>query len=79
MTTTQLSVFNLFVLVTFLLLIGFFSACNDANDRIGPVIQPKKEATWVRTEKVRTTKEEEFSGKKNVLAEIPINVALEER
>ena len=49
------------------------------NEGRGPVIQPKKEATWVRTEKVRTTKEEVFSGKKNVLAEIPINVALEER
>ena len=79
MTTTQLSVFKLFVLVKFLLLIGFFPACNDVNEGRGPVIQPKKEATWVRTEKVRTTKEEVFSGKKNMLAKIPINVALEER
>ena len=79
MITTQLFVSKLFVLVKFLLLIGFFPACSDVNEGRGPVIQPKKEATWVRTERVRTTKEEVFSGKKNVLAEIPINVALEER
>ncbi|MGY8762658.1 MAG: hypothetical protein ACKVLF_05635, partial [Nitrospinaceae bacterium] len=42
-------------------------------------IQPKKEATWVRTEKVKTTKEEVFSGKKKKLAEIPINISLEKK
>jgi hypothetical protein len=37
-----------------LLLAGFLSACDVAEEAKGPVIQPKKEATWVRTEKVRT-------------------------
>ena len=76
MITTQLSVFKHFVLVKFLLLIGFFSACNDVNERVGPVIQPKKEATWVRTEKVQTTTEEIFSSAKKKLAAIPINTSL---
>ena len=30
-------------------------ACDGAEKAKGPVIQPKKEATWVRTEKVETT------------------------
>ena len=51
-------------------------ACGGAEEAKGPVIQPKKEATWVRTEKVQTTKEGVFSGAKKILAEIPINTSL---
>ena len=51
-------------------------ACDGAEKAKGPVIQPKKEATWVRTEKVQTTKEEVFSGAKEILAEIPLNTSL---
>lgn len=58
---------------------NFLSSCDGDEKEKGPVIQPKKEATWVRTEKVRTTKEEVFSGKKNKLAEVPINTSLAKR
>jgi len=51
-------------------------ACDSAEEAEGPVIQPKKEATWVRTEKVQTTKEEVFSGDKEILADIPLNTSL---
>ena len=51
-------------------------ACDGAEKAKGPVIQPKKEATWVRTEKVQTTKEEVFSGAKEILADIPLNTSL---
>jgi len=51
-------------------------ACDGAEEAKGPVIQPKKEATWVRTEKVKTTKEEVFSDAKEILAEIPLNASL---
>ena len=61
------------------MLVGFFSACDSAEEVRGPVIQPKKEATWVRTKKVRTTKEEVFSGEKKILAEVPLNVSLAEK
>ena len=51
-------------------------ACDGTEEAKGPVIQPKKEATWVRTEKVQTTKEEVFSGAKEILADIPLNTSL---
>jgi len=51
-------------------------ACGGAEEGKGPVIQPKKEATWVRTEKVQTTTEEIFSNAEKKLAEIPINTSL---
>ncbi len=51
-------------------------ACDGTEEAKGPVIQPKKEATWVRTEKVQTTKEEVFSGDKKILAAIPLNTSL---
>lgn len=54
-------------------------ACDGAEEAKGPVIQPKKEATWVRTEKVQTTKEEVFSGDKEILADIPLNTSLIEK
>ncbi len=51
-------------------------ACDGTEEAKGPVIQPKKEATWVRTEKVQKTKEEVFSGNKEILADIPLNTSL---
>ena len=51
-------------------------ACGGGEEGKGPVIQPKKEATWVRTEKVQTTTEEIFSNAEKKLAEIPINTSL---
>jgi hypothetical protein len=54
-------------------------ACDGGEEVKGPVIQPKKESTWVRTEKVQTTKEEVFSNSKEILAEIPINSSLIEK
>ena len=64
------------IFTTYFILVGFIFACGISEEAKGPVIQPKKEATWVRTEKVKTTKEEVFSGKKKKLAEIPINISL---
>ena len=61
------------------MLAGFLSTCDGVDDVKGPVIQPKKEATWVRTEKVRTTKEDVFSGEKKILADVPINASLAEK
>jgi len=54
-------------------------ACSSAEETKGPVIQPKKEATWVRTEKVQKTKEEILSSEKKRLAEIPVNTSLIEK
>jgi len=54
-------------------------ACSSVEETKGPVIQPKKEATWVRTEKVQKTKEELLSSEKKQLAEIPINTSLVEK
>ena len=54
-------------------------ACSSPEESKGPVIQPKKEATWVRTEKVQKTKEEILSREKTQLAEIPINISLIEK
>ena len=58
-----------------LMLVGFLFSCGGEEAK-SPVIQPKKEATWVRTEKVQTTKEEVFSGTEKILAKIPINSSL---
>ena len=55
---------------------GILFACNGGEEAKGPVIQPKKESTWVKTEKVRTTKEEAVSGKDKSLAPIPVNASL---
>ena len=62
-----------------LFLVWFLSSCDGVEKAKGPVIQPKKEATWVRAEKVRTTKEEVLSGKKKSLSEVPINTSLAKR
>jgi hypothetical protein len=64
------------IYTAYFILVGFLFACGMSEEAKGPVIQPKKEATWVRTEKVKITKEEVFSGKKKNLAEIPINISL---
>jgi hypothetical protein len=64
------------IYTAYFILVGFLFACGISEEAKGPVIQPKKEATWVRTEKVKTTKEEVFSDKKKNLAEIPINISL---
>ena len=68
--------FRHLILAIILLLAGVLPACGDTEQSQGPVVQPKKESTWVRTEKVRTTKDEFFSGEKKPLAEIPINTSL---
>jgi len=68
--------FQFFICTVYLVLTWFLSACNNTEEAKGPVIQPKKEATWVRTEKVQTTKDEVFSGEKKILAKIPINTSL---
>ena len=65
-----------FILTGYLVFMLVLFACSNEEKAKGPVIQPKKESTWVRTEKVKTTKEEVFSVKKNILAEIPINTSL---
>ena len=52
------------IITAYFVLVGFLYGCGTSEEAKGPVIQPKKEATWVRTEKVKTTKEEVFSGKK---------------
>ena len=68
--------FRHLILAIILLLAGVLPACGDTEQSQGPVVQPKKESTWVRTKKVRTTKDEFFSGEKKPLAEIPINTSL---
>ena len=55
---------------------GVLFACNGREEAKGPVIQPKKESTWVKTEKVRTTREAAVSGKDKSLALIPVNASL---
>ena len=64
------------IFTSYLISIAVLFACDGAEEAKGPVIQPKKEATWVRTEKVQTTKEEVFSDNKKVLADIPLNTSL---
>ena len=51
-------------------------ACDGVEKAKGPVIQPKKEATWVRTEKVQTTREGILSSVEKKLKKIPINTSL---
>ena len=67
------------ILTGYLVLVTILFACGGAEEGKGPVIQPKKEATWVRTEKVQTTTEEIFSSAEKKLAEIPINASLVEK
>ena len=64
------------ILTGYLVSVAVLFACGGAEEGKGPVIQPKKEATWVRTEKVQTTTEEIFSSAEKKLAEIPINTSL---
>ena len=64
------------IFTSYLMSMTVLFACDGAEEAKGPVIQPKKEATWVRTEEVQTTKEEVFSGAKEILAEIPLNTSL---
>ena len=64
------------ILTGYLVSVTVLFACGGAEEGKGPVIQPKKEATWVRTEKVQTTTEEIFSNTEKKLAEIPINTSL---
>ena len=67
------------ILTGYLMSVTVLFACGGTEESKSPVIQPKKEATWVRTKKVQTTKEAVFSGAKKVLAEIPINDSLVEK
>ena len=64
------------ILTGYLVSVTVLFACGGAEEGKGPVIQPKKEATWVRTEKVQTTTEEIFSNAEKKLAEISINTSL---
>jgi len=64
------------ILTGYLVSVTVLFACGGAEEGKGPVIQPKKEATWVRTEKVQTTKEKILSSAEKKLAEIPINISL---
>ena len=64
------------ILTGYLVSVTVLFACGGAEEGKGPVIQPKKEATWVRTEKIQTTTEEIFSNAEKKLAEIPINTSL---
>ena len=64
------------ILTGYLVSVTVLFACGGAEEGKGPVIQPKKEATWVRTEKVQTTKEKILSSAEKKLAEIPINTSL---
>ena len=64
------------ILTGYLVSVTVLFACGGAEEGKGPVIQPKKEATWVRTEKIQTTTEEIFSNAEKELAEIPINTSL---
>jgi len=64
------------IFTSYLLSMTVFFGCDSAEEAKGPVIQPKKEATWVRTEKVQTTKEEVFSNAREILEEIPLNTSL---
>ena len=64
------------ILTGYLVSVTVLFACGGAEEGKGPVIQPKKEATWVRTEKVQTTTEEIFSNAEKKLAEIPVNTSL---
>ena len=64
------------ILKVYLVSITVLFACGGAEEAKGPVIQPKKEATWVRTEKVQTTKEGILSSVEKKLEKIPINTSL---
>ena len=64
------------ILKVYLVSMVVLFACGGAEEAKGPVIQPKKEATWVRTEKVQTTKEGILSSVEKKLEKIPINTSL---
>ena len=64
------------ILKVYLVSMAVLFACGGAEEAKGPVIQPKKEATWVRTEKVQTTKEGILSSVEKKLEKIPINTSL---
>ena len=64
------------ILKVYLVSMAVLFACGGAEEAKGPVIQPKKEATWVRTEKVQTTKEGILSSVEKKLKKIPINTSL---
>jgi len=64
------------ILTGYLVSVTVLFACGGAEEGKGPVIQPKKEATWVRTEKIKTTKEKILSSAEKKLAKIPINTSL---
>ena len=64
------------ILKVYLVSMTVLFACGGAEEAKGPVIQPKKEATWVRTEKVQTTKEGILSSVEKKLEKIPINTSL---
>ena len=68
-----------FILTVYLVSLTTFFACGGAEEAKGPVIQPKKEATWVRTEKIKITTGQTFSRTEKKLADIPINASLVEK
>ena len=51
----------------------------DDNEVMAPVKMPQKESTWVKTEKVRLTKEEAMRGSQKEPAQISINKELKSR
>jgi len=67
------------ILTVYLASMTIFFACGGVEEAKGPVIQPKKEATWVRTEKIQTTTGQILSREKKKLADIPINASLVEK
>ena len=67
---------RLAIFTGYLMLMAVLFACDGTEEAKGPVIQPKKEATWVRTEKVQTTKEGILSSVEKKLEKIPINTSL---
>ena len=67
------------IFTVYLMSMTVLFGCDGGQEVKGPVIQPKKESTWVRTEKVQTTKEEVFSTSKKELAKIPINPSIIEK
>lgn len=46
---------------------------------MGPLKMPKKESTWVKTEKVKTTRDDAMRGNYQALQQIPVNQELKSR
>ncbi|MDP6232161.1 MAG: hypothetical protein QF913_08345 [Nitrospinaceae bacterium] len=68
---------RLFILSLIILFAGVLPACGDTDQsQSGPVVQPKKETTWVRTQKVRATRDEHFTNEKKPLVEVSVNASL---